>query len=98
MNFWQFLDAQFARCERLLGKMSGGGVAGAGIFGLTIAVLWLAAGNPDLRADELFRVLAQAIVVQGLIGLAMASWFTVRHREPAGTPDDPVSTDEVRKP
>ena len=87
MTFWDFLDKQLAR-------ITGGAVAGAGIFMLTGVVLWLAAANPELRQDELFRVLAQAIVVQGLIGLAMASWFTVRQDRPSGNPGDPVSVEE----
>lgn len=82
--------------DKQLSRLTAAGIAGCGIFALTVAVLWLAAAFPELRKDELFRVLAQAIVVQGLIGLAMASWFTVRHGDKAsGKPGDPVNTHEV---
>lgn len=69
MTFWEFLDRRF---ERLTAE----GVAGAGIFIMTAAILWLLTLYPSLRQDDLFKVIAQAIVVQGLIGLAMARWFT----------------------
>ena len=42
----------------------------------TGVILWLLTLYPSLRKDDLFKVIAQAIVVQGLIGLAMARWFT----------------------
>ena len=93
MNIWQFLDRTFARF-----KVEH--VAGAGIFLLTGVILYLAAAYPDLREDELFRVLAQAIVVQGLVGLAMAAWFTVKHRqvdevEVVNEADHPVPTEDA---
>lgn len=69
MNFWEFLDRQ-------IGRVKPTGVAGAGVFALTAAILWIIVENKDLADNDLFKTLAQAIVVQGLIGLAMAAWFT----------------------
>lgn len=75
MTFWDFLDRQLARIR-------GDAVAGAGIFALTVVILIMVANFPKLADNELFKTLAQAIVVQGLVGLAMAAWFT---RRPPGT-------------
>ena len=69
MTFWEFLDRRFD-------KLTSEGLAGAGIFVMTGIVLAIMVLYPTLRADDLFKVIAQAIVVQGLIGLAMARWFT----------------------
>lgn len=69
MTFWTLLDRQLSRVRAEH-------VAGAGVFLLTGIVLALIAAWPELANDDLFKTLAQAIVVQGLVGLAMASWFT----------------------
>lgn len=50
-------------------------IAGAGIFVLSVAIIALIAFKPDIADNELFGVLAQAIIVQGLVGLTMAYWF-----------------------
>ena len=98
MNFWEFLDRQ-------IGRLSPSGVAGAGIFVLTGIVLIMLKNDRTLADSDLFKTLAQGIVIQGLVGLAMAAWFTkrsgddvqdVRIQQPT---DDPVpveqSPDEV---
>lgn len=77
MNLWHFLD-------RLTDRFDARSIAGAGIFALTCIILWMIAEFPGLADNELFKVIAQAIVVQGLIGLAMASWFTRRSGEDKG--------------
>ena len=95
MNFWEFLDKQISRVKP-------SGVAGAGIFLLTFVVLVMLKADRELAKDDLFKTLAQAIVVQGLIGLAMAAWFT-KNRE--GTTEtrivnsdkDPVPVDPKRE-
>lgn len=69
MNFWEFLDSR-------LQSVTSEGLAGAGIFVMTGIILAIMVLYPSLRSDDLFKVIAQAIVVQGLIGLAMARWFT----------------------
>lgn len=69
MTFWQFLDSR-------LQSVTSEGLAGAGIFVMTGIILAIMVLYPSLRSDDLFKVIAQAIVVQGLIGLAMARWFT----------------------
>jgi hypothetical protein len=75
VNVWQFLDKQIARIRP-------SGVAGAGIFLLTGIVLWMLRDDRTLADNDLFKTLAQAIVVQGLIGLAMAAWFTKKDEGP----------------
>lgn len=80
-------------------------VAGAGIFALTLIVLAMIWFNPELAQVDLFKMLAQAIVIQGLVGLAMAHYFTASSR-PADAqdvnvvnpPTDPVQTTEAAKP
>jgi hypothetical protein len=88
MTFWDFLDRQIRRLKP-------SGVAGAGIFVLTFAVLWMLRDDRTLADNDLFKTLAQAIVVQGLIGLAMASWFTTNRDGRTETriinePSDPI--------
>ena len=89
MTFWQFLDKQ-------IGRLKPSGVAGAGIFVLTGVVLWMLANDRTLADDDLFKTLSQAIVVQGLVGLAMAAWFTKKddYDHASGKTDDPVHTKE----
>ena len=96
MNVWQFLDKQISR-------LSPSGTAGAGIFILTGIVLWMVYHDRTLSESDLFKTLAQAIVVQGLVGLAMAAWFTkkadsgtqdVRVMNPPGDPV-PVKPDDA---
>lgn len=92
MTFLEFLDRQ-------MGRLRVEHVAGAGVFLLTATVLAMIAAWPDLADNDLFKTLAQAIVVQGLVGLAMAAWFTVKHREKVevtNDEDNPVNTQERR--
>lgn len=92
MTVWDFLDRQ-------LNRMKVEHVAGAGVFLLTGFVLHMLRSEPELADNDLFKTLAQAIVVQGLIGLAMAAWFTTKHRDtvridqPA---NDPVPVEEAK--
>lgn len=93
MNGWEFLDRQISRVKPT-------GVAGGGIFLLTGTVLWMLYRDRTLADNDLFKTLAQAIVVQGLIGLAMASWFTMNgtRKVSIDQPDDePVPTKEAKK-
>jgi len=76
-------------------------IAGGGIFLLTLIVLWMIWSRPDLADNDLFKMLAQAIVVQGLVGLAMAHWFTASssHAQDVNVinpPDHPVPTDDTK--
>lgn len=92
MNFWQFLDRQ-------LGRLKVEHVAGCGVFLLTILVFVMIANRPELADNDLFKTLAQAVVVQGLVGLAMAAWFTTKHREAVRIDqpsDDPVPVEETK--
>lgn len=91
MTFWLFLDRQ-------IGRIKPSGVAGAGIFVLTGIVLLMLANDRTLADNDLFKTLAQAIVVQGLVGLAMASWFTTANSGPRETriinpADEPAPVD-----
>ncbi len=49
---------------------------GAGCFLLVLVVLAMVAFLPELRKDELFRMIAQAVVTQGFFGMVVAFWFT----------------------
>lgn len=51
-------------------------IAGGGSFLLTLIVLAIMVWKPELATNDLFKSLAQAIVIQGLIGLVMAFLFT----------------------
>lgn len=94
MTFWEFLDRQLSR-------ITATGIAGAGIFLLTGAVLYIVANDQVLADNDLFKTLAQAIVVQGLVGLAMAAWFTKndgkRHVEIDQPADKPIPTTDETK-
>lgn len=49
------------------------------LFGLgllTLIVLIIMVVQPQLADNDLFKMIAQAIIVQGLIGLAAAFYFT----------------------
>lgn len=74
MNFWQFAD-------KTLERIRVEHVAGCGIFMLTIMIFVMIYVSPTLAQDDLFKTLAQVIVVQGLVGLAMAAWFTVKNQK-----------------
>lgn len=54
-------------------------IAGGGSFSLTVFVLVMMLFKPELADNDLFKSLAQAIVIQGLIGLVMAFLFTGKH-------------------
>lgn len=71
-------------------------IAGGGIFLLTIAILAIMVWKPELAKDDLFKMLAQAIVIQGLIGLIMAFLFTGKNDQDqaTGRTNDPVHTKE----
>lgn len=73
--------------DKQLSRLNVQGVAGAGIFALTCIILWMIAEFPALEDNELFKTVSQAIVVQGLVGLAMAAWFTRRTSD-----DQPTET------
>ncbi len=51
-------------------------LSGAGAFGLVLLVFVIMVVRPELAKDDLFKSLAQAVVIQGLIGLVMAFLFT----------------------
>lgn len=51
-------------------------LAGGGAFALVLIVLAIMVAKPELADNDLFKSLAQAIVIQGLIGLVMAFLFT----------------------
>jgi len=51
-------------------------IAGGGSFALTVFVFAMMISRPELAENDLFKSLAQAIVIQGLIGLVMAFLFT----------------------
>ena len=97
MTLWEFLDRQ-------IGRLSPSGTAGAGIFMLTGIVLFMVYNDRTLAESDLFKTLSQAIVVQGLVGLAMAAWFTKKASDDktqdvhvVNTPTQPVPVDDGEK-
>lgn len=75
-------------------------IAGGGIFSLSVMVLVMLYLKPALADNDLFKSLSQAIIIQGLIGLAMAFYFTGKDRhtdqvEVVNTPDAPVPTQDA---
>ena len=69
-------------------------IAGGGIFSLSFLVLVKIYTKPTLADNDLFKSLAQAIIIQGLIGLALAFYYTAKEHRPTdsatGKLDDPV--------
>lgn len=62
-------------------------LAGAGMFILTLIVLAMIAWKPEIADNDLFKSIAQAIIIQGLIGLVLAFSFTGKNPnedEPGG--------------
>lgn len=55
-------------------------IAGGGLFALTLLVLGMIYTQPALAENDLFKSLAQAIIIQGLIGLACAFYFTAKDK------------------
>lgn len=51
-------------------------IAGAGIFALSIMIFVVMIWRPELAENDLFKSLAQAVIIQGLIGLTMAYLYT----------------------
>lgn len=90
MTFWEFAD-------RRLSALRVEHVAGCGVFLLTSLVFIMLWETPELADNDLFKTLAQAVVVQGLVGLAMAAWFTTKHRDTVKIeqpPGEPVPVEE----
>lgn len=69
-------------------------IAGGGSFALTVLVFVAIIFRPELAKDDLFKMLAQAVVIQGLVGLVMAFLFTGNQtkEEPPRQVDIPRST------
>lgn len=70
-------------------------IAGAGSFALAVMVFIMMAIRPELAKDDLFKMLAQAVVIQGLVGLVMAFLFTGEQRETVAPPDARRAADQV---
>ncbi|RKF23388.1 hypothetical protein D6851_02645 [Altericroceibacterium spongiae] len=64
-----------------LDKLRARAIAGGGVFLLSQEILLMIFFKPELAESDLFKTIAQAIVVQGLIGLAMAFYFTAKERD-----------------
>lgn len=97
MTFWQFVDKRLDQVSWPRART----VAGAGIFSLTLIVLLMIREQPTLADNDLFKTLAQGIVLQGLLNLAMAFWFTAKEREShpqqvevTNTPAHPVPVEQ----
>lgn len=64
-------------------------VAGGGSFALALLVLLMVYHKPALAENDLFKILAQAIVIQGLIGLVLPFYYTAKERPADPRPADP---------
>lgn len=82
MTFWEFLDRRMERFDARA-------IAGAGIFLLTGVILLMVWWKPELAEIDLFKTIAQAIIVQGLIGLAMAYLFTAKEKDSVHRKENP---------
>jgi len=80
-------------------------IAGAGVFVLTLLILAIMVFVPELAKDDLFKMIAQAIIIQGLIGLVMAFLFTGKNGNDQDSgktvtidqpDDDPIPTKETK--
>ncbi|MBS7669318.1 hypothetical protein [Croceicoccus gelatinilyticus] len=88
MTFWQFVDRRLDRMHWPRART----VAGAGSFLMTLIVLLMIYVQPELAKDDLFKMLAQGVVIQGFVGLAMPFWFGDKERA-AGSQKVKVTND-----
>ena len=63
-------------------------LAGGGMFALTTGVLVMMYFDPTLRSDDLFKSIAQAVIIQGLLGLVVAFMFTGSNNRRRGDDGD----------
>jgi len=73
-------------------------IAGAGVFVLTLLILAIMVFVPELAKDDLFKMIAQAIIIQGLIGLVMAFLFTFLFTGKNGNDQDSGKTVTIDQP
>ena len=57
-------------------------IAGGGFFLLTLIILLMIFAKPELAEKDLFKTIAQGIVLTGFIGLAGAFLFTGKDGRP----------------
>lgn len=55
---------------------------------LTLIIFAIMVWVPSLTENDLFKTLAQAIVITGLIGMAGGFWFTDTDRNPPSDPPE----------
>ncbi|MFI4974027.1 MAG: hypothetical protein ACHP84_05775 [Caulobacterales bacterium] len=60
-----------------------------GLFGLTACIFAMIYSKPDLTKDQVFVLLAQAIVITGLVGGVIGFLFGASKKEPAEPPLPP---------
>lgn len=71
-------------------KLDAHGLFSAGLFALTVLVFVLDALVPELRKDDLFKMLAEAVVISGLINLAAGFYFGASRSQPPYAPPSPA--------
>lgn len=64
------------------------GLFSLGLFLLTVGVFILMAVDPSLMKEDLFKTLAQAIVITGLINLAASFYFGASKASPQPPGDE----------
>lgn len=74
----------------ILQKTDGRGWLAVGCFALVILVLILVAVDATLRKDDLFKMLAQGLVLTAFIGLVLSFFFTASKRDGAQLAAPPI--------
>ena len=70
------------------------------VYGLILLWMALYAFVPALREDDVWKTLGTLLIGTAFVNMIVAAYFTANMgndtpRTPSGTPEDPVSTEEV---
>jgi hypothetical protein len=74
----------------ILRRIDSRGWLAIGNWALVLLVLLLMATVPDLRKDDLFKMIAQGLVMSGFINLVLAFYFTASKSDGQHTPSPPA--------
>lgn len=70
-------------------KIDGRGWLAVGCWMLVAMVFILMAAYPDLRKDDLFKMLAQGLVLTAFVGLVLSFYFTASKADAHKAPEPP---------
>jgi hypothetical protein len=74
----------------ILSRADARGWLAVGCFALVIFVMVLVAVGGELRKDDLFKMLAQGLVLTAFIGLVLGLYFTAQKGDPVKPATPPV--------